>query len=79
MLNFKPEVDQQMQDIANVYTEQTGVPVTIVTAASGTYEQTLTSEMAKTECPTIFFFEPSLKMTGKIICMILQVHFLRNI
>ena len=47
MLNFKPEVDQQMKDIASVYTEQTGVPVTIVTAASGTYEQTLTSEMAK--------------------------------
>ena len=65
MLNFKPEVDQQMQDVANVYTEQTGVPVTIVTAASGTYEQTLTSEMAKTECPTIFFFEPSFKNDWK--------------
>ena len=65
MLNFKPEVDQQMKDLADVYTEQTGVPVTIVTAASGTYEQTLTSEMAKTECPTIFFFEPSFKNDWK--------------
>ena len=65
MLNFKPEVDQQMKDLAAVYTEQTGVPVTIVTAASGTYEQTLTSEMAKTECPTIFFFEPSFKNDWK--------------
>lgn len=65
MLNFKPEVDQQMKDLAAVYTEQTGVPVTVVTAASGTYEQTLTSEMAKTECPTIFTFELTYKNDWK--------------
>ena len=57
VLNFKPEVDQQMKDLAEVYTDETGVPVTVVTAASGTYEETLTSEMAKSECPTLFFFE----------------------
>jgi raffinose/stachyose/melibiose transport system substrate-binding protein len=28
--------------------------VTVVTAAEGTYEQTLTSEMAKTDAPTLF-------------------------
>ncbi|HPS80949.1 MAG TPA: carbohydrate ABC transporter substrate-binding protein, partial [Candidatus Limiplasma sp.] len=33
-LNFKPEQDQQWQDLAKLYTEKTGVPVTVVTAAS---------------------------------------------
>ncbi len=40
--------------LAEAYTKETGVPVTVVTAASGTYEQTLKSEMAKTEAPTLF-------------------------
>ncbi|MBQ2709106.1 MAG: carbohydrate ABC transporter substrate-binding protein, partial [Clostridia bacterium] len=31
-LNFKPEQDAQWQDLAKVYTEKTGVPVTVVTA-----------------------------------------------
>ncbi|MCM1257357.1 MAG: extracellular solute-binding protein [Roseburia sp.] len=53
-LNFKPEQDQQWQDLAKAYTDETGVPVTVVTAASGTYESTLKSEMAKTEAPTLF-------------------------
>ncbi len=53
-LNFKPEQDQQWQDLAAVYTEQTGVPVTVVTAASGEYETTLMSEMAKSDAPTLF-------------------------
>ena len=33
-LNFKPEQDEQWQALAKSYTEQTGVPVTVVTAAS---------------------------------------------
>ena len=53
-LNFKPEQDQQWQDLAKSYTEQTGVPVTVVTAAAGTYEETLSAEMAKSEAPTLF-------------------------
>ena len=53
-LNFKPEQDQQWQDLAKSYTEQTGVPVTVVTAASGTYEETLAAEMANSEAPTLF-------------------------
>lgn len=53
-LNFKPEQDEQWQALAKVYTEKTGVPVTVVTAASGTYETTLTSEIAKDEPPTLF-------------------------
>ena len=53
-LNFKPEADATMQELAALYTEQTGVPVKVVTAASGQYSDTLTAEMAKTEAPTIF-------------------------
>ena len=53
-LNFKPEADATMQELAALYTETTGVPVKVVTAASGTYSDTLTAEMAKTEAPTIF-------------------------
>jgi len=53
-LNFKPEQDQAWQDLAAEYTELTGVPVTVLTAASGTYEETLMAEMGKTEAPTLF-------------------------
>ena len=53
-LNFKPEQDAQWQELAKVYTEKTGVPVTVVTAASGTYETTLMSEIEKSEPPTLF-------------------------
>lgn len=53
-LNFKPEIDELLQELASTYTDQTGVPVKVVTAASGTYNQTLTSEMDKSEAPTLF-------------------------
>ena len=53
-LNFKPESDEALQKVAAMYTEKTGVPVKVVTAASGTYNQTLTAEMDKTEAPTLF-------------------------
>ena len=53
-LNFKPEQDEAWQNLAKTYTEETGVPVTVVTAASGTYEQTLMSEIAKSTPPTLF-------------------------
>ena len=52
-LNFKPEADEYWQDLAKEYTEETGVPVTVLTAASGEYEKTLKSEMAKSEAPTL--------------------------
>ena len=45
---------QQWQDLAKAYTEETGVPVTVVTAASGNYETTLMSEMGKSGAPTLF-------------------------
>ncbi|MGN0996016.1 MAG: extracellular solute-binding protein, partial [Candidatus Ventricola sp.] len=53
-LNFKPEQDAQWQELAKLYTEKTGVPVTVVTAASGEYETTLMSEIEKTDAPTLF-------------------------
>ena len=53
-LNFKPEQDEAWQKLAAKYTEETGVPVTVLTAASGTYEETLMAEMGKTEAPTMF-------------------------
>ena len=55
MLNFKPESDQAWKDLAKTYTEQTGVEVTVLTAAEGTYSQTQQAEMAKgDQAPTIF-------------------------
>lgn len=53
-LNFKPEVATVWQEIAEVYEEETGVEVKVITAASGTYEQVLQSEIAKRDAPTLF-------------------------
>ena len=53
-LNFKPELDETAQDLAKAYTDKTGVPVQVITAASGTYQQTLTAEMDKNAPPTLF-------------------------
>ena len=53
-LNFKPEADEAWQKIAATYTEQTGVPVKVVTAASGTYDTTLAAELDKSSAPTLF-------------------------
>ncbi len=53
-LNFKPEIAEVYNAIAADYEAETGVKVKVVTAASGTYEQTLKSEVAKSDPPTIF-------------------------
>ena len=53
-LNFKPEADQAWQALAKTYTEQTGVEVKVVTAASGQYDTMLTSELDKSAPPTMF-------------------------
>ncbi|MBQ2618019.1 MAG: ABC transporter substrate-binding protein [Oscillospiraceae bacterium] len=53
-LNFKPELDETAQALAKTYTEKTGVPVKVYTAASGTYSQTLIAEMDKSNPPTLF-------------------------
>ncbi len=53
-LNFKPEQDAAWQKLAEEYTEETGVKVDILTAAEGNYEATLTSEIGKSDPPTMF-------------------------
>lgn len=53
-LNFKPEIAEVYDKIAADYEKETGVKVRVVTAASGTYETTLKSEIAKKDAPTIF-------------------------
>ena len=53
-MNFKPEADAALQEIAREYREETGVEVKVVTAAAGQYEATLTAEMDKSAPPTLF-------------------------
>ena len=53
-LNFKPESDTVLQEVAKMYTDETGIEVKVVTAASGTYNQSLIAEMDKSEAPTMF-------------------------
>jgi raffinose/stachyose/melibiose transport system substrate-binding protein len=53
-LNFKPEVAEVYTKIAAAYLKETGVTLKVVTAASGTYEQTLKSEIAKSDAPVLF-------------------------
>lgn len=53
-LNFKPEQKSAWEALAKKYTEKTGIAVTVVTAASGTYEDTLSAEIIKDHPPTLF-------------------------
>lgn len=53
-LNFKPEVSSVWEELAKKYSEETGVEMKVVTAASGNYESTLKSEIAKKDAPTLF-------------------------
>lgn len=53
-LNFKPESARVYEEIAKAYEKETGISVKVVTAAANTYEQTLKSEVAKNDAPTIF-------------------------
>jgi raffinose/stachyose/melibiose transport system substrate-binding protein len=53
-LNFKPEVAEIYQKIADEYKKETGNTLKVVTAAAGTYEQTLKSEIAKADAPVLF-------------------------
>ena len=52
-LNFKPESDEALKELGAMYEAETGVPVKVVTAASGTYEQTLTAQIDKSDAPTL--------------------------
>lgn len=53
-LNFKPESADAYNQVAAKYKEETGVTLRVVTAASGTYEQTLKSEISKKDAPVLF-------------------------
>lgn len=53
-LNYKPESTDIWKEIAREYEAETGIKVRILTAASGSYEQTLKSEIAKQGAPTLF-------------------------
>ncbi len=53
-LNFKPEIAEVYERIASAYVLETGVKLIVETAASGTYESTLTARMATSDAPTIF-------------------------
>jgi raffinose/stachyose/melibiose transport system substrate-binding protein len=54
LLNFKPEIDQQWKQAASLFTGETGIPMKVVTAASGTYEQTLRAQIDTSKAPTLF-------------------------
>lgn len=53
-LNFKPEIAEVYQKIADKYMEEKGVKVIVETAAEGTYESTLKAKMSTSDAPTIF-------------------------
>lgn len=53
-LNFKPEIADVYKKIGDEWKAETGNTLKVVTAASGTYEQTLTSELAKSDAPVLF-------------------------
>ncbi|MBR6510477.1 MAG: ABC transporter substrate-binding protein [Clostridia bacterium] len=53
-LNFKPESAAIYEEIAKKYEEEKGIKLKVVTAAANNYEQTLKSEIAKSDAPTIF-------------------------
>lgn len=53
-LNFKPEIAEIYEEIGKAYEKETGNKLKVVTAASGTYEQTLKSEIEKSDAPTLF-------------------------
>ena len=53
-LNFKSELSSEWKEVAGTFTKETGIDMKVVTAGSGTYEQTLKSELSKKEMPTLF-------------------------
>ena len=53
-LNFKPEIAETYAKIGEAWKAETGNTLKVVTAASGTYEQTLKSEIAKADAPVLF-------------------------
>ena len=68
-LNFKPEIaDVYESKIAPVFEQETGIKLKVVTAASGTYAQTLKSELAKSNPPVIFQTNGPVGQIGRASC-----------
>ena len=53
-LNFKPELEDTLLELAQIYHDQTGVNVRIETPESGSYRRTLREEMKSEDPPTLF-------------------------
>lgn len=53
-LSAKPEQQDEFKELGKQFTKDTGIPVDISVASSGTYEQSLKSELAKSNAPTMF-------------------------
>lgn len=53
-LNADSALDAAWKELARTYTEATGTEVKIVTAADGTYAQTLAAQMGRDGMPTLF-------------------------
>ena len=53
-LNFKPELDSTLQQLAKKYTEAKKIDVMVVTPESGTYDTTLAQELNSKNPPTMF-------------------------
>ena len=53
-INYKPESDSILQELAKIYSEQTGIDVKIYTPPSGTYGAFMEKEMKKSKPPTLF-------------------------
>ena len=53
-LNFKPELDDTLQQLAKKYTEAKKIDVKVVTPESGTYDTTLAQELNSKNPPTMF-------------------------
>ena len=71
-LNFKPEADEALQGIAKTYEKEKGVKVKVVTAASGNYNSTLTSEMGKSAAPTFVVGNQAAVKTWNDYCIDLK-------
>ena len=73
-LNFKPEADEALQGIAKTYEKEKGVKVKVVTAASGNYNSTLTSEMVSQQLQHYLLLVTRQQLRlGMIIASILKV------
>lgn len=53
-LNYKPELDGFIRNLASKYRESKGVEVKVVTASEGTYSEALKAEMNLPNPPTLF-------------------------